>query len=81
MGASNVRGLLAAAMVLSMQPEGIRSNPSRLRNYGPKEPKKPKYPFTEEELEKLSSFTNIKEKKVYLKELKEKYENINRSIG
>jgi len=37
------------------------------------EPKAPKYPFTEDELETLAAFENIKEKKKYLKMLKKKY--------
>lgn len=36
------------------------------------------YPFSEEEKEKLASFTNIKEKKKYIKELKAKYAQLAR---
>lgn len=38
----------------------------------PKEPKEPKYPFNKEELKELATLSG-KAKKLYLKELKEKY--------
>lgn len=58
--------MLAAA---AMSPEAS----SYIRSLRKREAKPPKYPFNEEELAKLESFTNIKEKKKYLKKLKEKY--------
>ena len=43
-----------------------------------KTPKAPKYPFNEEELKNMAEFTDIKAKKKYLKELKDKYNNLHR---
>lgn len=62
--AAILTGLTLAADISN----SVRFSANLKKNY-----KEPKYPFTDQELEQLASFEDIKEKKKYLKTLKKKY--------
>lgn len=72
-------GSKKGALVALMGTEGMElpGGPSRHK----RKEKKPKFPFTKEEREKLESFKphELKAKKKYLKELKKKYEGVGKS--
>lgn len=63
----------AQALILTSAMMAEESDLSMGPLFKPKKERKPKYPFTEEEIEQMNAIEDFKEKKKFIKKLKEKY--------